>query len=100
MSAALSYPRFAVSSPVAPAAPTPSPAPTPSVVIPAELAALFEESTKAKSTFYLLDEYDRVGFVKYIELATTTVARERRAAIVAASLIGLAASAAANAARS
>jgi uncharacterized protein YdeI (YjbR/CyaY-like superfamily) len=97
MSAALSYPRFAVSSPVAATAPTP--APITSVVIPAELAALFEESTKAKSTFYLLDEYDRVGFVKYIELATTTVARERRAAIVATSLIGLAASAA-SAARS
>jgi uncharacterized protein YdeI (YjbR/CyaY-like superfamily) len=65
--------------------------PTPTLVIPAELAALFEESTKAKSTYYRLEERDRRGFVKYIELATTTVARERRAAIVATSLIGLAA---------
>jgi hypothetical protein len=86
MSAALSYPRLDVSSP------TPPPAPILSVVIPAELAVLFEESTKAKSTFYSLGEHDRAGFVKYIELATTTVARERRAAIVATSLIGLAAS--------
>jgi uncharacterized protein YdeI (YjbR/CyaY-like superfamily) len=62
---------------------------TPALAIPTELAALFEESTKAKSTYYRLDERDRRGFVKYIELATTTVARERRAAIVATSLIGL-----------
>ena len=65
---------------------------TSSVVVPAELAALFEESTKAKSTYYRLDERDRRGFVKYIELATSTLARERRSAIVASSLIGLAAS--------
>ncbi len=95
MSAALSYPRFAVS----PIPPLPAPAPITPLVIPAELAALFEESTKAKSTFYLLEERDRVGFVKFIDLATTAVARERRAAIVATSLIGLAACFA-NAARS
>jgi uncharacterized protein YdeI (YjbR/CyaY-like superfamily) len=65
---------------------------TPAIVIPVELAALFEESDKAKSTYYRLDERDRRGFVKYIELAATAVARERRAAIVATSLIGLAAS--------
>jgi uncharacterized protein YdeI (YjbR/CyaY-like superfamily) len=68
------------------------PAPAPAVVIPVELATLFEESNKAKSTYYRLDERDRRGFVKYIELATSTPARERRAAIVATSLIGLAAS--------
>jgi uncharacterized protein YdeI (YjbR/CyaY-like superfamily) len=66
--------------------------PTPTLVIPVELAGLFEESTKAKSTYFRLDERDRRGFVKYIELATTRIARERRAAIVATSLIGLAAS--------
>ena len=66
--------------------------PTPTLMVPAELAALFEESIKAKSTYYRLDERDRCGFVKYIELATTAVARERRAAIVATSLVGLAAS--------
>ncbi|MDB4996381.1 MAG: hypothetical protein JWM74_3813 [Myxococcaceae bacterium] len=64
---------------------------TPNLAIPVELAALFEESTKAKSTYFRLDERDRRGFIKYIEFATTTVARERRAAIVATSLIGLAA---------
>jgi uncharacterized protein YdeI (YjbR/CyaY-like superfamily) len=73
--------------------------PTPTLVIPVELAALFEESTKAKSTYFRLDERDRRGFVTYIELATTTIARERRAAIVATSIIGLAASMANAAAR-
>lgn len=62
------------------------------VVVPPELAALFEESTKANATYCRLDERDRRGFVKYIERATTTIARERRAAMVATSLIGLAAS--------
>lgn len=66
--------------------------PAPAVVVPVELATLFEESNKAKATYYRLDERDRRGFVKYIELATTAIARERRAAIVATSLIGLAAS--------
>ena len=66
--------------------------PGPAPVVPPELATLFEESNKAKETYYRLDERDRRGFVKYIELATTAVARERRAAIVATSLIGLAAS--------
>ena len=66
--------------------------PAPAVAVPVELATLFEESNKAKATYYRLDERDRRGFVKYIELATTTTARERRAAIVATSLIGLAAS--------
>jgi uncharacterized protein YdeI (YjbR/CyaY-like superfamily) len=62
------------------------------LTIPVELAALFGESNKAKSTYGRLEERDRRGFVTYIELATTAVARERRAAIVATSLIGLAAS--------
>lgn len=66
--------------------------PTQGVVVPLELATLFEESDKAKSTYDRLDERDRRGFVRYIELATTALARERRAAIVATSLIGLAAS--------
>ncbi|MDB4933728.1 MAG: hypothetical protein JWP87_700 [Labilithrix sp.] len=61
------------------------------LAIPAELAALFEESTKAKSTYDRLEERDRRGFIRYIELATTPIARERRAAIVATSLLGLAA---------
>jgi hypothetical protein len=63
----------------------------PTLLIPTELAALFEESVKAKATYYRLEERDRRGFVKYIELATTPLARERRAAIVATSLLGLAA---------
>jgi uncharacterized protein YdeI (YjbR/CyaY-like superfamily) len=85
MSAAVSYTRD-------PSSFTDLARPAPAVVIPAELATLFEESNKAKSTYYRLDERDRRGFVKYIELATTNPARERRAAIVATSLIGLAAS--------
>jgi len=92
MSAALSYPRVAVSSLSAESARHAPPTALAPVALPAELAVLFEESAKAESTYYLLDEHDRVGFVKFIELATTAVARERRAAIVATSLIGLAAS--------
>ncbi len=83
MTAALSYTHDHVS-------PADYTRPTPAVV-PAELAALFDESSKAKATFYRLEERDRRGFVNYIELAITKVARERRAAIVATSLIGLAA---------
>ena len=37
-----------------------------------------------------MEERDRRGFVRYIELGTTDSARERRAAIVATSLVGLA----------
>jgi uncharacterized protein YdeI (YjbR/CyaY-like superfamily) len=66
--------------------------PAVAVVVPVELATLFEESEKAKATYDRLDDRDRRGFVKYIELATTTTARERRAAIVATSLLGLAVS--------
>lgn len=89
MSAALSFPRDFSASPSSPSASSSSS--HAAIVVPCELAALFDESTKAKSTYDRLDERDRRGFVKYIELATTTTARERRAAIVATSLIGLAA---------
>ena len=61
------------------------------MVVPVELAALFEESSKVRLSFWRLAERDRRGFVRYIEEATTSPARERRAAIVAMSLIGLAA---------
>jgi uncharacterized protein YdeI (YjbR/CyaY-like superfamily) len=61
------------------------------LTIPVELAALFEESSKAKATYYRLDDHDRRGFIRYIELATTPLARERRAAIIATSLLGLSA---------
>ena len=91
MSAALSFPRDLSSSSASDLGRATA-TPTSAIVIPNELAALFEDSTKAKSTYYRLDERDRRGFVKYIELATTPIARERRAAIVATSLIGLAAS--------
>lgn len=58
--------------------------------LPAELLALFEESAKVKTSFYRLNDTDRRGFVRYIEDATSPSTRERRAAIIAMSLIGLA----------
>lgn len=61
-----------------------------SLEIPLELARLFEASATAQATYSRMEERDRRGFVRYIELGTTDSARERRAAIVATSLIGLA----------
>lgn len=58
--------------------------------VPVELMTLFEESAKVKASFWRLEDRDRRGFLRYIEEATTPVTRERRAAIVAMSLIGLA----------
>ena len=58
--------------------------------IPAELLALFEESGKMKASFWRLDDRDRRGFLRYIEEAKTPVIRERRAAMIAMSLMGLA----------
>jgi hypothetical protein len=58
--------------------------------VPAELLALFDESAKVKTSFWRLDDRDRRGFVRYIEEAKSDTVRERRAAIVAMSLIGLA----------
>jgi|GEM_PF-5583578 len=58
--------------------------------VPEALAAVFDESPKARASFYRLGERDRRGFITYIEEAKTDVTRERRAAIVAMSLIGLA----------
>lgn len=58
--------------------------------LPAELLALFEESAKVKASFFRLAERDRRGFVRYIEEATSSQTRERRAAIIAMSLVGLA----------
>jgi uncharacterized protein YdeI (YjbR/CyaY-like superfamily) len=60
------------------------------LAIPAELLALFDESAKVKASFHRLSERDRRGFVEYIEGATSSVVRERRAAIIAMSLFGLA----------
>jgi uncharacterized protein YdeI (YjbR/CyaY-like superfamily) len=65
-------------------------APAPAVSIPVELTALFEESAKMKASFWRLDDRERRGFVRYIEEATTPHTRERRAAIIAMSLMGLA----------
>ena len=60
------------------------------LAIPVELARLFEASATAESTYAKMEDRDRRGFITYIELGTTASARERRAAIVATSLIGLA----------
>lgn len=62
----------------------------PSEVLPSELLSLFAESAKVKASFFRLPERDRRGFVSYIEEATSPSTRERRAAIIAMSLIGLA----------
>ena len=70
--------------------PSLSAVPTPALHVPLELGSLFEESAKVKASFGRLDDRDRQGFVRYIEEARTPATRERRAAIVAMSLIGLA----------
>ena len=58
--------------------------------VPSELGALFDESAKVEASFWRLEERDRRGFIRYIEEAKTAATRERRAAIVSMSLIGLA----------
>ena len=63
---------------------------TPVLAIPCELSALFEESAKVKASFWRLEDRDRRGFLRYIDEAKTPATRERRTAIVAMSLIGLA----------
>jgi len=62
----------------------------PTLVLPAELRALFEESAKMKASFMRLPERDRSGFVRYIAEPRSVMTRERRAAVVAMSLMGLA----------
>jgi uncharacterized protein YdeI (YjbR/CyaY-like superfamily) len=83
MTAAVSY-RVDV-----PRSPAQQPAAVPAAV-PVELLALFEESAKVKASYYRLADHDRRGFVRYIDEATSPSTRERRAAIIAMSLIGLA----------
>ena len=63
---------------------------SPVTPIPIELARLFEASATAHATYARMEERDRRGFIHYIELGPTPSARERRAAIVATSLVGLA----------
>ena len=58
--------------------------------VPVELARLFKASAAIQATYARMEERDRRGFIHYIELGTTPSARERRAAIVATSLVGLA----------
>jgi uncharacterized protein YdeI (YjbR/CyaY-like superfamily) len=58
--------------------------------VPIELDALFRESPKVKESFLQLPEYERVGFLRYIEQSTAQSTRERRATIIAMSLLGLA----------
>jgi len=61
-----------------------------SLAVPSELVALFEESAKVRASFFRLVDRDRRGFVRFIEEGRSAPTRERRAAIVAMSLIGLA----------
>jgi hypothetical protein len=60
------------------------------VAVPAELEALFAQSMKARASFHALVEHERREFVRYIDEAKMPEVRERRAAIIAMSLIGLA----------
>jgi len=82
MNAALAYDLFDLSQEASPSVPT--------VVLPAELRALFEESSRMKASFMRLPERDRRGFVRYIDEPRSVMSRERRAAVVAMSLMGLA----------
>jgi uncharacterized protein YdeI (YjbR/CyaY-like superfamily) len=66
------------------------PARAPVLAIPGELSSLFEESAKMKTSFWRLEDRERRGFLRYIEEAKTPHTRERRAAIIAMSLMGLA----------
>ncbi len=60
------------------------------LVVPVELRTLFDESPKMKASFYRLSDRDRRGFLRYIEEPKSVLTRERRAAMVALSLMGLA----------
>ena len=82
MTAALAYRLFDV--------PADAPASVPTLIVPAELQALFAESPRMKLSFSRLTERDRRGFVSYIEETRSVMTRERRAAVVAMSLMGLA----------
>ena len=82
MNAARAYDLFDLSPDAAPAALA--------LVVPAELRALFAESEKMKASFSRLPERDRRGFVRYVEESRSVMTRERRAAVVAMSLMGLA----------
>jgi hypothetical protein len=62
----------------------------PALAVPVELGMLFEESAKMKASFWRLSDRDRRGFVRYIEETRSVMTRERRAAMVAMSLMGLA----------
>lgn len=64
--------------------------PPPALVVPSELRALFVESARMKASFNRLPERDRRGFVRYVEETRSVMTRERRAAVVAMSLMGLA----------
>ncbi len=68
----------------------PSVSSVPTLVVPVELRALFEDSPKMKASFWRLTDRDRKGFVRYIDEPRSVMTRERRAAIVAMSLMGLA----------
>jgi uncharacterized protein YdeI (YjbR/CyaY-like superfamily) len=67
-----------------------SSSPFPTLAVPEELRALFDESPKMKASFWRLTDRDRRGFVRYIDEPKSVMTRERRAAIVAMSLMGLA----------
>lgn len=68
----------------------PADAALPTLAVPAELATLFEESAKMKASFWRLTDRERRGFVRFVDDSNSGITRERRAVIVAMSLMGLA----------
>jgi len=59
--------------------------------VPAELGTFLEESPKMKASFSRLTDSERRGFVRFVvDDSSSAIARERRAVIVAKSLMGLA----------
>lgn len=76
-----------VASQVQPLAPQ---ANSPLLLVPGELRVLLDESPKMRASFERISDRDRHGFVRYVNEPGSLLTRERRAAIVAMSLIGLA----------
>ncbi|MDB4941186.1 MAG: hypothetical protein JWP97_720 [Labilithrix sp.] len=66
------------------------PSASPLLLVPAELRVLLDESPKMRASFERIADRDRRGFVRYINEPMSVMTRERRAAIVGMSLIGLA----------
>jgi hypothetical protein len=60
------------------------------LIVPRELAAVLEEDSPARGSFVRLTERERRSFAHYVSDARLPQIRERRAALVAMSLVALA----------